>query len=437
MSFIDQFVLQDSRFLKEIIQEPIIDEIITSPPYWNLKDYENDIQIGFGQTKESYLFDIKKVLQNCFDVIKESGSMWLIVNNYRKNNELFLLPWEIAQVAKEIGWKLRDQVIWDKQHNLPFQSNGRTRDVIEYVMLFSKSDVYKYYIDKIKSTDELSKWWVDFPERFNPKGKTATNIWTFPIRTGGTWPTQSMINHHCPFPTELIYRIIELSSDKGDVIMDPFAGSGVVLATALEMGRKSVGFDINPGYKKLYEDVVKKSVMEDVKNIIINRNKFSNSDMFFEESVMKLRVLKYSRLITMNFNEEDARKNVLYVMNLTNLPQEFEKNQKIKTAIYIVVSQSNELIFDQIKMSLDRSLKPPFSNYHIESTLQIVTADDFNETFPESLSNIDMFSYPLKKVRSFNKRLKLFEIPNEVVQNNKLFPIYSNLDVDVNWAVDN
>lgn len=243
-AFIDRLLLKDARRLTEVLSstDPRVDVVITSPPYWDLKDYKIPNQIGYGQTKGKYLADMGKVLGDCLIVTKPTGSLWVVVDTYREGGELQLLPLELAERAREVGWKLRDLIVWDKQYSLPWHSKGHLRNVSELVLFMTKSDDFKYYVERIKTLDEISKWWVDFPERFNPKGKTPTNIWSIPIRPRGTWRKPSELDHYCSFPTALVARIIELTTDLGDLVMDPFAGSGVVLAQAAAMGRHYIGF---------------------------------------------------------------------------------------------------------------------------------------------------------------------------------------------------
>ena len=246
----------DARRMIELFNpnKSSVDVTITSPPYWNLKDYGVRNQIGYGQTKEEYLADIKKILKDCLLITKSTGSLWLIVDTYREKGELQLLPLEMAELAQEVGWKLREIIVWDKQHSVPWHSKGRLRHISEFILFMTKTDNYKYYVDRIKNLDEISKWWVDFPERFNPKGKTPTNIWHIPIRSRGTWRKPSNLNHYCSFPTALVARIIEITTDPSDLVMDLFAGSGVVLAQAEVMGRQYMGFEVNKEYIQMFEE---------------------------------------------------------------------------------------------------------------------------------------------------------------------------------------
>ena len=202
----------------------------------------------------------------------------------------------------------------------------------------TKTDNYKYYTGRIKELDEISKWWVDFPERFNPKGKTPTNIWSFPIRRRGTWPKPSKVDHYCSLPGPLVGRIIELTTDPGDVVSDPFAGSGVVLAQAQVMGRSYVGCELNPAYVKMFEET-KLEVANEWNQLSQRRNKYESAKIDFEKTVMALRALKYSRQIAKNFLDllGDDPNEVEALISWANLPKELNRMSPIKLNLIFVV----------------------------------------------------------------------------------------------------
>ena len=150
------------------------------------------------------------------------------------------LPFQIAEELSEIGWTLRDIIVWKKSKTLPWSSRGRLRNAFEYVMLFVKTVEYKYHVDRLREPDQLTQWWVKWPERYNPDGKVPDNVWQFKIPTQGTSGTTT-IQHSCPLPPDLVERLIYLSTDPGDVVFDPFGGSGVVLAEAERLGRRPMG----------------------------------------------------------------------------------------------------------------------------------------------------------------------------------------------------
>ena len=106
---------------------------------------------------------------------------------------------------------------------------------------------------RLTETSLLKEWWVRFPERYNPKGIVPTNVWEFSIPTQGIWTGKSL-RHFNPLPPKMIERIILLTTDAGDVVFDPFAGSGTTLSVADFLDRKWFGFELNKEYCKMHDE---------------------------------------------------------------------------------------------------------------------------------------------------------------------------------------
>jgi len=444
MKFTDRLLLRDARLLGEVLPaiDPCVDVIITSPPYWNLKDYGVPGQIGYGQTKEEYLADMEKVLKDCLLVTKPTGSLWLIVDTYRDNGELQLLPFELAEHARQAGWRLREVIVWDKQHSVPWHREGQLRHVSEFILFMTKSDEYKYHLDRIKNLDEISKWWVDFPERFSPKGKTPTNIWNIPMRPRGAWRKPSENNHYCSFPTALVARIIELTTDPGDLVMDPFAGSGVVLAQATAMGRHYVGFEISKKYARMFETTVKNEVATEWEEMKAWRQSQTNSQADFEQTIMKLRALKYARQVTRPFVEAlgaRQRTQVQAILCMASVPNKYERKHPFDVKILMVVNQHLPKFEAALQAARARATQPPLSQYEIHSDIQVVTYQDLKKQ-PKLLRQRFYF-YPKHKPRSYSASgslLHWFENGNlEALAEQPKIPMLANIAVDVAWALEN
>src|SRR5690349_18718555 len=115
--YVNTIFPMDARDLESVLpSRPFVDVTITSPPYWNLKDYGTSKQIGYRQTKDQYLADVGAVLGSCHRITNETGSLWLVVDDYRQGGVLHLLPWEISKCAERAGWIMRELIIWDKRH---------------------------------------------------------------------------------------------------------------------------------------------------------------------------------------------------------------------------------------------------------------------------------------------------------------------------------
>ncbi|HUI29333.1 MAG TPA: site-specific DNA-methyltransferase [Candidatus Acidoferrales bacterium] len=257
-----RYLIADARkskqiFLKHGYPKPTL--ILTSPPYHDIKNYGNSKnQLGFNQTYEQYLKDVANVFQQCYEISKLNATFWLVVDTIRKNGSTVTLPFDINNKLHELykndTWNLKEIIVWNKYKNTPWQAKGRLKNQFEYILFFTKGRNFKYRIDKTREITDYKNWWLTYPERYNSNGKVPSNIWEFtiPIRGWGN----SRQEHMCPFPFPLIERILSISSDKGDMIFDPFVGSGSTLALANEMGRRAIGFDVNSKYKREFEEDV-------------------------------------------------------------------------------------------------------------------------------------------------------------------------------------
>ncbi len=442
-SLIDRLLLKDARLLTGVLSstDPRVDVIITSPPYWDLKDYKIPNQIGYGQTKGKYLDDMEKVLRDCLLATKPTGSLWLVVDTYREDGELQLLPLELAERARQAGWKLRDLIVWDKQHSVPWHRKGQLRNISEFILFMTKSDDYKYYVERIKTLDEISKWWVDFPERFNPKGKTPTNIWSIPMRPRGTWRKPSKLDHCCSFPTALVARIIELTTDPGDLVMDPFAGSGVVLAQAATMGRHYIGFEVNEEYVQMFEETVKDEVAAEWKEMRAWRKSQADAKVDFEQTIMKLRALKYARQVTRPFLEvlkPEQQAQICAILCTASIPSEHQRGRPFDVKVLIVVDRSLPEFETALEKARARAARPPLTQYGIRSDIQIATYSDLR--CQGDLVDHTLYLYPKYKSRKCTASGSLqswFETGQlkELGGDGKV-PMLANVAVDVAWVLE-
>jgi DNA modification methylase len=447
-SVLDKLVVGDARQLPTLFDQNMsfADTIITSPPYGDLIDYGVRNQLGHGQTWESYLTDLKGVLQACHSLLKDTGSFWVIADAWREDEEYRLLPLEIANRAADLGWKLQDVIIWDKQHTLPYYRRGQFQPVYEYILFFTKTKAFKFYRDRIREVDGMSMWWMDFPERFNPHGKSPTNIWRFPIRPQGAWRgTREEWRHYCPFPTELVARIIELTTDEGDVVFDPFAGSGVVLATAAVMKRHYIGVELNPEFVKQFNSVVKLEVAREWKNLIAKREMMNSLDGTFTSLILRLRALKYARKVSaavgaqirqVTTSDSSGKPDLQLCVCIADIPDVFEEGDTLDASLFYLFS-GREKYFDQAMGEVSRILKKfPLSHYRVNPTIK-----GFNQKadLRKALTQYSkLYLYSRAKPRSFEsvQSVEQWLGDDTELPKGKVPPILSNLKVNVNWAAD-
>ena len=284
----------DARKLAEIIPDGVIDVTITSPPYFDMKDYGYKEQIGFGQSYEQYLEDLVVVFNGVYRCTKDNGSLWVIIDTLRHNGEMKLIPFDFVNKITPIGWKLQEIIIWKKDKTVPWTHAGQMRNAFEYILLFSKGDKFRFNIERIKETDELKKWWVKYPERYHPKGRTPEDVWEFPIPVQGSWGS-NYVRHFCPLPEDLIERILKITTDEGDLVFDPFAGSGAVLSKADFMRRRYVGTEMNPVYIEMFREYDTNHRIAALAKYDSPRN--TTSIIGFEELICELRILKFARVL--------------------------------------------------------------------------------------------------------------------------------------------
>lgn len=257
-----RLVVGDARNpLESGIVAASIDCIITSPPYWNLKRYGDEVEgeIGHGQVLEDYLDDMEQVFQGCYDAANDSGVMWVIADTLRyptrtsREYELLPLPNLLAEVAQKVGWRFHDVVVWRKNKTLPYSGDRKLRNLIEYILLLTKSRDFKHRPFRLAERHQPNaEWLAGWPERYHPLGRNPSNIWEIDIPTQGIWAHADHL-HFCPLPAELVRRCIDLTSDPGDTVFDPFGGIGTVSAQAEAMGRVGIGIELNPRFVEIFE----------------------------------------------------------------------------------------------------------------------------------------------------------------------------------------
>jgi DNA modification methylase len=281
-------------------RHPLLTTTITSPPYGDLKDYGHPAQFGRGQPHDEYLVELRRVFRSLFSHTRQDGALWLVVDTLRAKApagqpwRLRMLPFELAQEAETEGWILRDIIVWRKDKTLPWSSHGRLRNEFEYILFFVRSAKYKYHVDRLREPLVLEEWWVRYPERYNPLGKAPSNVWFVPIPVQGSW-ANTKIQHACPLPPDLVERMLLLSSDEGDVVFDPFAGSGVVLAEAERLERRPVGMELVAENVAAFEAVVRPEILQRRGTDELAARLESSERL--RELLLKLRILKYPRAL--------------------------------------------------------------------------------------------------------------------------------------------
>ena len=358
----------DARLLAAALPDSVVDVTITSPPYFNIKDYGVPNQIGFGQDYESYLHDLQEVFRHLFRATKSNGSLWIVIDTFRRDQELLPLPFDLVAKLKLVGWVLRDVIIWKKVRTVPWVHQGKTKRIFEYILVLSKSrGPFRYFTDTQRDITDLKPWWIRYPERYNPRGKSLEEVWSYDIPIQGSWG-KHYIRHFCPLPAELVARIIDLTTEKGDVVLDPFSGSGTVPIQTQLADRKYIGFEINKKYIAMFRRYARNLHVGTVNRIPTTK---ALSASQFETLIVNLRMLKFGRLL-FRFAEKHAGSRVEHVL-VRPLNTKPSLPHQICAAEYTVIIRDAALI-QNLERHLDKVCAVrPLSKFGVSATLKFAT----------------------------------------------------------------
>ena len=254
--------------LKEI-PDASINLVVTSPPYWGLRDYIADSQVGTEDTLDNYIYKLKAIFSEVKRILVPDGTLWLNLGDaynsgrngghpggkkqwkpdqkkYQnrsganvpelKPKDLIGIPWRVAFALQADGWYLRQDIIWHKPNPMPESVQDRCTKAHEYIFLLSKSYNYKFNATEIKeaSVNGLEK-------------KNRRSVWTAHV-------SRVKEKHYATYPSELILPCIKAGSNQGDTVLDPFMGSGTTGVAAIELGRKFIGIEITPDYFEIAKE---------------------------------------------------------------------------------------------------------------------------------------------------------------------------------------
>lgn len=250
----------DSRNLS-LLPDKSVHLIITSPPYWQLKDYGNDGQIGFHDSYESYINNLNMVWAECDRVLHDGCRLCINIGDqfarsvYYGRYKVIPIRTEIIRFCESLGMDYMGAIIWQKQTTMnttgggavmgsfPYPRNGILKIDYEFILIFKKQGKAPVPAAGQKKCSEMTK------EEWNA---FFASHWKF----GGA----KQDGHIAVFPEELPRRLIKMFSFAGETVFDPFMGSGTTALAARNLQRNSIGYEINPDYKRYYEEKVASSL---------------------------------------------------------------------------------------------------------------------------------------------------------------------------------
>lgn len=241
-----QVVIGDARKLSDFIKDSA-QLIVTSPPYWDLKKYGDNEQIGQESYCE-YIDSLNKVWDECFDCSKDNAVLVININSRRVDKKLYPIAFDI--VSRMRRWQFWDQVIWNIPNALPQPNHYKDRildNKFEHCLVFIKNCGYKF------NKPRVPQQYKNDPRagKNNAKGRCLGNIIRIPAYRPPNIKEQNY--HIAAFPELLPAFFIHCYTDIGDTVLDPFAGSGTTLKVCRAMQRRGIGCEINPDYKPLIE----------------------------------------------------------------------------------------------------------------------------------------------------------------------------------------
>ncbi|MGH8476541.1 MAG: DNA-methyltransferase [Methylococcales bacterium] len=247
----------DAHIVLGRLPDESVQSVITSPPYWGLRDYKLPGQIGLEESLPQFLNRLVAIFAEVKRVLKNDGTLWLnIGDGYTSGNrgwrapdkknaaramnvrpdtpeglkpkDLLGIPWRLALRLQEDGWYLRSDIIWHKPNAMPESVKDRPTRAHEYLFLLSKSEQYHYDRSAILEVNGRNK-------------RSVWNVNTQPLS----------LPHAAAFPPALIRPCILVSTRAGDYVLDPFFGSGTVGLVCDETARNYIGIELHPEYVKL------------------------------------------------------------------------------------------------------------------------------------------------------------------------------------------
>lgn len=296
-------LIGDCRESLRSLPEKSVHTCVTSPPYFGLRDYGHDGQIGLEPTPDEFVAQLVSVFQEVKRVLRDDGTLWLNLGDsyasYRdgkatpdtsrgdsegtlvpkgsatnrmastfagtsiKHKDLIGIPWRVAFALQADGWYLRQDIIWHKPNPMPESVTDRCTKAHEYIFLLSKSP--KYYFDsEVVKEDAVYKGSQKSQAKGSFNGKRADqdeSVIAQPFRavvekrnrrsvwTVTTKPFKGA--HFATYPPDLIAPCILAGCPEGGTVLDPFFGSGTTGLVALQHGRKVIGCELNPDYALL------------------------------------------------------------------------------------------------------------------------------------------------------------------------------------------
>jgi site-specific DNA-methyltransferase (cytosine-N4-specific) len=237
----------DAAAVVSALPDACVQTVVTSPPYWALRDYGIDGQMGLEHDLEAFVKQLTLVFDQVRRVLRDDGTLWLnLGDSYTsggrtwraldrrpptpdglKPKDLIGVPWRVAFALQAAGWYLRSEIIWNKPNCQPESVRDRPTRSHEHLFLLSRGERYRYDVDAVTG----------------PNGRRQRTVWEIP-----TQADPDAAGHFATFPPALVEPCIRAATRPGDLVLDPFLGSGTTALVAAATDRRFVGIEVNPDY---------------------------------------------------------------------------------------------------------------------------------------------------------------------------------------------
>lgn len=277
----NKVMVGDSKRLATQLPSGIVKCIITSPPYFGHRDYAGISEIAREELGKEldhvqYVSRLVQVFADLRNALSPDGTLWLNLGDTYRQGQMLGIPWRVALGLQDAGWLLRSEIIWEKPNAMPSSVKNRPTTSHEHLFLLTKSTEYFYNADAIREphvtfspdskmkggrghlgkrngTPEVGKnkgnqnlhdgRWDQY---FHPLGRNKRTVWSIPLG-------KFRGSHFAVFPEKLVETCILAGTSPGELVLDPFMGSGTTAVVAQSLGRRYLGIELVPAYAALAE----------------------------------------------------------------------------------------------------------------------------------------------------------------------------------------
>lgn len=291
-----KIIIGDSRRMEEIPGSSL-QLVVTSPPYWQLKDYGSSDQIGYNHTYEEYINNLNLVWSECYRVLEDGCRLCVNIGDqfaravYYGRYKIIPIRTEIIKFCEIIGFDYMGAIIWQKvttcnttggatvMGSFPYPRNGILKLDYEFILIFKKQGISKPVSSELRE-----------------KSKMTTEEWNQYFSGHWNFAGEKQDKHLAMFPEELPKRIIKMFTFVGDTVLDPFLGSGTTILAAKNLDRNSIGYEINAdflpaikertGYSQnLFVDSARIEILTQEKNAVNFKEKIMKAPYIFKDPI--------------------------------------------------------------------------------------------------------------------------------------------------------